>query len=83
MIYLIIEIDFIGGHFMLLLQADAVRGVYEVASFDAGIEPVDVKEFNWLLGYLGYNFGVIATTLCDEETITEMDKTYGIKRLTV
>jgi ABC-type lipopolysaccharide export system ATPase subunit len=68
---------------MLLLQADAVNGVCEVASFDAGIEPIDVKEFKWLLGYLGYNFGVIATALCDEETIAELDKTYGIKRLTV
>jgi len=66
---------------MLLLQADAVRGVYEVDGFDAGIEPMDVKEFNWLLGYLGYDFGVIATALCDEETITEIDNTYGIKRL--
>ena len=69
---------------MLLLQADAVRGVYEVDSFDAGIEPVDVKEFNWYLGYLGYDgMGVMATVLCDEETISEIDNTYGIKRLSV
>ena len=68
---------------MLLLQADAVRGVYEVDSFDAGIKPVDVKEFNWLLGYLGYDFGVVATALCDEETITEIDTAYSIKRLSV
>ena len=65
----------------MLLQADAVRGVYEVDSFDAGIEPVDVKEFEWYLGYLGYDMDVIATVLYDEETITEMDNTYGIKRL--
>ena len=66
---------------MLLLQADAVRGVYEVDSFDAGIEAVDVKEFEWFLGYLGYEMDTIATVLYDEETITEIDNTYGIKRL--
>ena len=68
---------------MLLLQADSVGGVYEVTGFDAGIEPMDVSEFDWLLGYQGYDMGTIATALCDEDTIAHIDAIYGIKRLPV
>jgi len=68
---------------MLLLQADAMNGVYEVTEFDSGIEPIDVKEFIWFCGYLGYNMPTLATALYDEDSIAEIENEFGIKRIPV